>query len=192
VAAWLDLLVAWNARVDLTAARGPDELVDLALADAIVVAAQLPRGARVVDVGAGAGAPGLSLALLRDDIAMTLVEPLQKRVAFMRAVAGTTGRQNVEIVRVRAQDLAAARARGRELRAAAPRFAPFDVAISRATLVPQEWLELGTKLVTLGGSVWVLLARDLPPAVAGWRPVSDTTYRWPLTGAERRAVRYQR
>ncbi|MGH7440525.1 MAG: RsmG family class I SAM-dependent methyltransferase, partial [Polyangiaceae bacterium] len=63
--AWLTRLEEWNARVDLTAARSPDELVDLMLVDALVVAPRLPRGVRVVDVGSGAGAPGLAIALLR-------------------------------------------------------------------------------------------------------------------------------
>jgi len=187
LAAWLDLLVLWNARVDLTAARSPDELVDLMLADAIVVASQLPPAARVVDVGSGAGAPGLPLAWLRGDIAMTLVEPMQKRVAFLRAIAGATGPGNVEIVRARAQDLVPREAPGR-----GPRSSAFDAAISRATLPPRQWLELGARLVARGGSVWVLLAREPPPALAGWLPSSDTAYRWPLTGAPRRAVRYER
>src|SRR5262245_27869803 len=86
---WVALVSAWNARVDLTAARGPDELVDLMLADALVLAAHVPPGARVVDVGAGAGAPGLGLAVARPDLRVTLVEPLQKRVAFLRTVLGS-------------------------------------------------------------------------------------------------------
>jgi len=83
---WLDLLVTWNARVDLTAARSADELVDLMLADALILSTRIPEGARVVDVGTGAGAPGLALAVLRADLEVTLVEPLAKRAAFLRTV----------------------------------------------------------------------------------------------------------
>src|SRR5437870_4377425 len=81
---WLDLLVTWNARIDLTAARSEAELVDLMVADAVVLAARVPSQARVVDVGSGAGGPGLALAVLRSDLAVTLVEPLAKRVSFLR------------------------------------------------------------------------------------------------------------
>ena len=85
IAAWFDLIATWNAKVDLTAARSADELADLMLADALVVARHEPRERAVVDVGSGAGGPGLALYLARPDLRVTLVEPLQKRVAFLRS-----------------------------------------------------------------------------------------------------------
>jgi 16S rRNA (guanine527-N7)-methyltransferase len=174
LAAWLDLVATWNARIDLTAARGPDELVDIALADAAVIAPRLSAGARIVDVGAGAGAPGFALGILRPDVSVTLVEPLQKRVAFLRTVAGTVRCKNVEIVKARAEDVSSG----------------FDVAISRATFAPDRWLEVGTRLTRPGGSIWVLLAREFPPLLADWRPAWGTVYRWPLTLADRSAFCY--
>lgn len=189
LARWIELITAWNARVDLTAARGDDELVDLMVADAVLLAAHVPAGRRVVDVGSGAGAPGLPLAILRPDLEVTLAEPLQKRVAFLRTTIGTllqAGALPANAPRVE-------RARGEELVRAGR---TFDVAISRATLAPDAWLELGAALTATGTraararEVWVLLAREPPPTRAGWRVDSDLRYRWPLTGAERRAVRY--
>jgi 16S rRNA (guanine527-N7)-methyltransferase len=106
LSAWLDLIATWNARIDLTAARSPDELVDLMLADAIVIAPELGAGTRIVDVGAGAGSPGLAIGLLRQDVSVTLAEPQQKRVAFLRTVVGTTECKNVDVVRARADGLA--------------------------------------------------------------------------------------
>lgn len=55
---WLDLLVAWNARVDLTAARSPDELVDLMLADALVLSTRIPGGLAWSTSGRGQGRRG--------------------------------------------------------------------------------------------------------------------------------------
>jgi 16S rRNA (guanine527-N7)-methyltransferase len=175
--AWLERLVEWNARTDLTAARSNEELVDLMLADALVLAPRLDRGARVVDVGTGAGAPGLALALLRPDLRVTLVEPLGKRAAFLRTVVGTVRRPDVAIEPVRGESLAGRRA--------------WDVAMSRATLGPQPWLDLAVGLASQGGVVWVLLAREEAPAHARASIEEDVTYRWPLTGASRRAVRYR-
>jgi 16S rRNA (guanine527-N7)-methyltransferase len=176
--AWIDLVSAWNARVDLTAARDRDELVDLMLADALLLSPRVPAGARVVDVGSGAGAPGLPIAILRPDVRVTLVEPLQKRVAFLRTAIGSIlpsgARPMVE------------RSRGEDL---VRRGARFDVAVSRATLAPEKWLALGAQLAP-EGDVWVLLAREPAPEPAGRTIAVDERYRWPLTGVERRAVRY--
>ena len=174
--AWLERLEEWNARVDLTAARSREELVDLMLGDALVLASHAPEGARVVDVGAGAGAPGLALALARPDLAVTLVEPLGKRAAFLRTALGLAGRPDVGVERVRGEALAGRRA--------------WDVAISRATLPPQAWLDLAVTLAAPGGAAWVLLAREKPPRHARARVDADVSYTWPLTGAARRAVRY--
>lgn len=173
---WLELLREWNARIDLTAARSEDELCDLMLADAIVLAKHVPSGARVVDVGTGAGAPGLALALLRPDLKVTLVEPLAKRVSFLRTVVGTLARTDITVLREKGD-------------AAAARGDAFDVAISRATLPPPAWIPLALRLAP---SAWVLLAREEPPAIDGARIVDDLSYTWPLTSVRRRAVRYAR
>src|SRR5579859_2669444 len=97
VQTWLELLQQWNERTDLTAARSPEELVDLMLADALVLAGRLESGARIVDIGTGAGAPGLALALLRPDLRTTLVESSSKRVSFLRTVLGSVRRTDVVV-----------------------------------------------------------------------------------------------
>ncbi len=177
IGVWLERLQEWNARIDLTAARSPEELVDLMLADAVVLAARIPQGARIVDVGTGAGAPGLALALLRSDLRVTLVEPLAKRTSFLRTVLGALSRTDVAIERARGDAVAGRRA--------------WDVAVSRATLAPPAWLDLGTTLAAPGGVVWVLLAKDAPPLHPRVEIEADHAYAWPLTGAERRAVAYR-
>lgn len=176
---WLELVTTWNAKIDLTAARTPDELVDLMLGDALVLASHVGPKARFVDVGSGAGAPGLALALARPDLYATLVEPLQKRVSFLRTTLGTVAPEAAAKGRIRVL-----RERGEYL---AKKGARFDVAISRATLAPPAWLDLG---VSLAKDVWVLVAREDPPEHAGYRLEKDLQYRWPLTGAPRRALLY--
>jgi 16S rRNA (guanine527-N7)-methyltransferase len=173
---WLERLVQWNARIDLTAARTDSELVDLMVADSALMSTRIARGARVVDVGTGAGAPGLALALLRPDLGVTLVEPRSKRTSFLRTVLGELDLTDIVIERKRGDALSGRR--------------DWDVAISRATLEPSDWLELGSRLVRSGGEVWVLLAKDPPPKSP--HPIAmDHEYVWPLTGVARRAVTYR-
>ncbi len=171
---FLDLLVIWNQRMDLTAARDADELVDLMVADAAMLVTQgTEPGQHWVDIGSGAGAPGIALALLAPDLRLTLVEPRQKRVAFLRTALATLGRPDVHVERKRAEDLA-------------PKLAA--VAVSRATLPPAEWLPAGARLATQ--AVWVLLAREAPPTLNGYAPDRQVEYVWPLSAMPRRAVRY--
>lgn len=177
---YLDLLVEWNQRFDLTAARSEDELVDLTLADALVIVAgslvgqAASVGETWVDVGSGAGAPALPLALLLPEISLTLVEPKSKRVAFLRTASGALS-LSLSVTRARSDELGSA---------------SHAVALSRATLAPDLWLPEGARLATT--AVWVLLARGELPRLDGWQVAGDWEYQWPLTGAERRAVRFAR
>lgn len=179
IATWLDLMLTWNARMDLTAAKTEDDLVELMLADALVLAAKIPSGVSVVDVGSGAGAPGLALALARPDLRVTLIEPLGKRVAFLRTVLGTVERVDVRLERARGED---AIARGET----------WDVAISRATLAPAAWLAMGARLASRPGSVWILVANDDAPAIAGGTLAETVVYEktTPDGTAPRKALRY--
>lgn len=171
--AYLDEVVDWNERIDLTAARSAEELVDLTVADAAVVARASSASGTWIDVGSGAGAPGLSLAMMLPAATLTLVEPQSKRVAFLRHVIGKLGLANVTVERARSDRI--------------PDHA-YDVAVSRATLPPDEWLVEGARIAR--ACVWVLLAAHEPPAFPDLRLDLDVQYEWPLTHARRRAARY--
>jgi 16S rRNA (guanine527-N7)-methyltransferase len=169
-----DRVVEWNEKTDLTAARDPDELADLLLADAALLAIHA-QGARWVDVGSGAGAPGLPLSILAPELELTLVDTKSKRVAFLRSVVGELKLTRVSVERTAGESLPSA---------------SWHTAVSRATLPAPEWVALGTRLAT--DSVWVFLAKQEAPRPEGWSTTLDVAYRWPLTGAERRAIRFTR
>ena len=158
---WLELVRTWNRKIDLTAAKTDADLAELGVIDAVQIAHRIARdGGGVVDVGSGFGAPGLPVAILRPDLEVKLVEPLQKRATFLRTVIGTLGlTARVEVLETRGEDVADARIR-------------FDAAISRATLAPAAWLALGDRLAP-DGEVVALLAREPPPEHPGraiaWR-----------------------
>ncbi len=156
LAGYVDLLLDWGARVNLTSARTAEELVDNHLADALAVAAWLPQEARrLLDVGAGAGLPGVVLAILRPELECTLLEPRERRWAFLREVRRSLGLANFTPMQERL-----------ESHVASSDFRPYDVAVSRATWPVPEWLERARRAVAPGGRVIALEGMepvDLPP-----------------------------
>jgi 16S rRNA (guanine527-N7)-methyltransferase len=177
---WLDALAEWNAKMDLTAAKDARALAWLMLADAMMLAKSIPQNVSVVDVGTGAGAPGLALAILRRDLRVLLCEPLGKRAAFLRSVIGTLAREkDIRLEPKRGDDL---------VRQSAASTQAFDVAISRATLPPKEWLALGMSLVKKNGAVWLMLAQEDAPTCEGASVVETLEYD---DGAKKKLVRYE-
>jgi len=123
---------------------GPREvprLWDRHLINCGLLASEVPQGATVADLGSGAGLPGLVLALARDDLRVTLIEPMARRGAFLTEVVGALGLGRVTVVRGRAEEWS-----GPER---------FDVVTARALAPLPKLLTWGLPLVTDGG---VLLA----------------------------------
>jgi 16S rRNA (guanine527-N7)-methyltransferase len=100
LAAYLDLLEVWSARVNLTGARTPQQRVEALVAE-VLPAAPLPAPGRLLDVGSGNGSPGLVLAVVRPDLEATLLEPRARRWAFLREAVRVAGCRNVEVLRLR-------------------------------------------------------------------------------------------
>lgn len=116
------LLAEWSQKMNLTAIKAPEEVLVKHFLDSLTVATVLPAGPiKMIDVGTGAGFPGVPLAILRDDIDLTLLDSLNKRLIFLEAVCRETG-VTAKRVHARAEDAAKL-----------PEFrAQFDVATARA------------------------------------------------------------
>ena len=97
---YLDLLQEWNGRMDLTAVEGEEDLLDRHFLDSLtVLKTDLLAGAeRIIDVGTGAGFPGMAIALAKPGIRVVLLDSQRKRLSFLQAVADATGAGNIEIV----------------------------------------------------------------------------------------------
>ncbi len=137
--------------MNLTGARTPQERVRLLVAD-VLPAAPLPEAGSLIDVGSGNGSPGLVLALVRDDLEVTLLEPRARRWAFLREAARAAGR-SVRVLRLRHDGYGGAPARTVTLRA---------LAVPVAELAP---------LVVPGGRVVVFGGR--PQAGGGFAPTAE-------------------
>jgi 16S rRNA (guanine527-N7)-methyltransferase len=88
---YLDLLLKWNARTNLTAIRDPEEIVRRHFGESLFAARHLPDCSTLLDLGSGAGFPGVPIQLLRPRIAVTLAESQGKKASFLREAVRTLG-----------------------------------------------------------------------------------------------------
>lgn len=140
---YYQLLLEWNEKMNLTAITDPQEVAVKHMIDSLSCydAAFFPEKCRVVDVGTGAGFPGIPLKIYRPDLQLTLVDSLNKRLTFLQCVTDQLGLTDVSIVHARAEE----GARKKELRD------KFDVALSRAVARLNVLSELCLPFVTRGG-----------------------------------------
>ena len=110
LSSYLDLLLKWNARTNLTAIREPEEIVRRHFGESLFAARHLAAETdSLLDLGSGAGFPGIPIALMHPQIQITLAESQNKKASFLREVARTLGLSQVEVWAGRAESLPADR-----------------------------------------------------------------------------------
>lgn len=83
---YMEILLEWNEKINLTAITKPEEIILKHFIDSITISKEIKQNAKVADVGTGAGFPGIPLKIIRDDIELTLLDSLNKRVNFLNEV----------------------------------------------------------------------------------------------------------
>lgn len=141
-ARYCTLLQQWNEKMNLTAITEDHEVAVKHFADSLLplTMAELPQDARLVDVGSGAGFPGLPMALVRPDLRVTFLDSLQKRLAFLESVTAELG---IAAVRLHARAEEAGRDPAHRER--------YDVATARAVANLNTLAEYCLPLVKPGG-----------------------------------------
>lgn len=148
--AYLHLVQKWNKVHNLTAIRNAEQMVVLHLLDSLSLLPHVGDAKTILDVGSGAGLPGLPLAIARPDLGITVLDSSQKKASFLRQAKAELGLNNVEIVCERVE-----------------RWRPearYDLVVSRAFAELADFVELARHLVAPGGAML---------AMKGVRPVEE-------------------
>ena len=103
---YLDLLLKWNARINLTAVRDAEQIVQRHFGESIFAGEQLKLDVarNLIDVGSGAGFPGLPIKIIAPHLHVTLIESQQKKATFLREAIRTLGLQNISVHAGRAEE----------------------------------------------------------------------------------------
>ncbi len=145
LSAYAHLLLRWNATYNLTSIDTPEQVLTHHLLDSLAVVATLqrlyPMSARVLDVGTGAGLPGIPLAVVLPDWRFTLIDKVGKKTAFLTQVKVELGLKNVEVVHGRVETLTTH---------------DYNVIISRAFSSLGDFVQLSHAALAPGGS-WVAM-----------------------------------
>ncbi|MFI7641506.1 16S rRNA (guanine(527)-N(7))-methyltransferase RsmG [Nonomuraea sp. NPDC049400] len=159
--AFAELLAGPGVVRGLLGPREVPRIWDRHLLNCAVVAEVVPPEVRLVDIGSGAGLPGLVLAIVRQDITVTLLEPLLRRTVFLEECVQTLKLDNVEVLRGRAEELAGKR--------------EFDVASARAVAPLDRLLKWAMPLLREGGELIAMkgerAAEELAEAEAQLRAI---------------------
>ena len=139
---YMDLLLEWNEKINLTAITQPEEVIEKHFIDSLTILDQINNEDNVIDVGTGAGFPGIPLAIC-SNAKFTLVDSLNKRINFLSEVKEKIDLKNVELEHGRAEDLA----KDKKYRE------KFDVAVSRAVAPMNVLIEYLLPYVKVGGKI---------------------------------------
>lgn len=101
---YMNMLIEWNEKINLTAIIEPNEIILKHFIDSLTIYKDIPNKSSVVDVGTGAGFPGIPLAIMNESLKVTLVDSLNKRLIFLQEVINELNLKNVELVHARAEE----------------------------------------------------------------------------------------
>lgn len=179
---YLRELTRWNEKVNLTALTTDLDIVIKHFLDSLaafkIIRADPPiirpgAGLRVLDVGAGAGFPGLILKIQDPELAVTLLEPSMKKAAFLHHMIGLLGLSGVSVITRRLEDLHEPLPSG-----------PYDLVTTRA-LAPEVVLPVAPRLLARGGRVLLFRIAPMKEPPSGYRVIRQEAFTLPFTNDPR-------
>lgn len=135
---YYDLLIKWNQKFNLTAVTEREQVDILHFKDSVLCADLIKENAEVLDVGSGAGFPGIPLKIMRDDLKVTLIDSVNKKVLFLNEIINKLELKGIEAIHTRIEDL---------------KDRKFDVVTSRAVALLNVLSEYCLPFVKTGGTM---------------------------------------
>ena len=161
---YMNLLIEWNEKINLTAIIEPNEIILKHIIDSITILKDIKDNSTVVDVGTGAGFPGIPLSIMNPTLKITLVDSLNKRLIFLQEVINELDLQNVELVHARAEEFG----RNKKYRE------KFDIATSRAVANLATLSEYLLPLVKINGKAISMKAGNASQEIEGAKKAIKT------------------
>ena len=140
---YMNLLIEWNEKMNLTAITEPEDIILKHFIDSITILKEIKEDVKLVDVGTGAGFPGIPISIMKTSIKVTLVDSLNKRLMFLQEVADKLNLKNINMLHMRAEELG----QNKKYRES------FDIATSRAVANLSTLSEYLIPLVKVNGKV---------------------------------------
>jgi 16S rRNA (guanine527-N7)-methyltransferase len=139
LSSYLELLVKWNRKINLTSEKTPSEILHRHIFDSLQYARVISPSDQIMDIGSGAGFPGIPLKIVYPHLVLTLVESQRKRCSFLEAVFSNLGLQDTRVINERAENVTPV--------------PMVDVVILRAVSDIKSCLDLAVKFLEKGGKV---------------------------------------
>jgi 16S rRNA (guanine527-N7)-methyltransferase len=161
IRSYVALLLRWNAKIPLTSVVDPGDILRFHFGESLFAASAVPfRGARIADVGSGAGFPGLALRLVLSDLKVVLIESNRKKAAFLSEVVRTLALGGVEVIAMRMGDVS------RDI-------VDFDFITARAIGQHEKVLDWAKPRLCVGGKIVLWVGERDAQSIAG-----HTTWAW--------------
>jgi 16S rRNA (guanine527-N7)-methyltransferase len=138
---YMNLLIEWNKKINLTAIIEPDEIILKHFIDSLTINNEIKKGDKIADIGTGAGFPGIPIKILNPENEVVLIDSLNKRLIFLDEVINKLGLKNISTVHARAEEIGHNKMYREQ----------FDIVTSRAVAKLNVLLEYMKPLTKIGG-----------------------------------------